>query len=349
MSAFASAEPTTVPTDLDLASGWYIGMRSEQLADRPRRLPLFGRDLVAWRDGTDEPVVLAGHCAHLGASLALGRVVDGCLRCPFHHWRYDASGACVHVPGLPQRPRIARVRTYPTVERHGYIWVWYGGTTPLYPLPGVPALDAPRGRYRTYRFSRTTPASPRRVLENAFDFYHFMTLHHVKSKAPVDLTMLTEQSQAAENGPPMPADAWIGAVLESRGLAVPRAIRAVGVKTDRFSLLVDGWPGGQRLTFYLDGTVMAKELLGVTPVAAGHTVMQGWTLVPRTGRLARDTALFWMYRAQHWLGTREDLAIYRTAAPDGHAVPVRYDHSVLRFRKYWAGWVDHARRAEAET
>ena len=128
---------------------------------------------------------------------------------------------------------------------------------------------------------------------------------------------------------------------------MPRAIRALGVKTDRFSLLVDGWPGGQRLTFYLDGTVMAKELLSVTPIAVGRTLMQGWTLVARSGLWPRDMSLFLTYRAQHWLGTREDLAIYRNAAPDGRAVPVRYDHSVLRFRKFWAGWVDHALAAEA--
>jgi hypothetical protein len=185
------------------------------------------------------------------------------------------------------------------------------------------------------------------VLENAFDSYHFMTLHKVKPSEPVALTMLTDQRDAAENGPRIADGAWIGAVLESRGLHLPRPLRALGITADRFSLLVDGWPGGQRLAFYLDGKLMARELLGVTPVAPGRTVMQGWTLVPRASRPVRDVMLLLMYRAQHWQGTREDLAIYRDAADD-RAAPVRYDHGVLRFRKWWADWVERARIAETD-
>ena len=336
------------PASMELAAGWYIGLRSDTLRARPRPLELFGRELVAWRDGTGRAVVLSRYCAHLGASLALGRVVDGCLRCPFHHWRYDAAGTCVEIPGAAGISRTAHVRAYPVAERHGYIWVWYGGAEPAYPLPEVPALDASRGRYFTYRFAHTTPAPARRVLENAFDSYHFMTLHNVKPSEPVALTMLTDQRDAAENGPHIAGGAWIGAVLESRGLHLPRPLRALGITADRFSLLVDGWPGGQRLAFYLDGKLMARELLGVTPVAPGHTVMQGWTLVPRSSRPVRDVLLLLGYRAQHWQGTREDLAIYRDAADGERAVPVRYDHGVLRFRKWWADWVERARTAETD-
>ena len=344
----AGVQATTTSAGMELAAGWYIAMRSDALRRRPRGLELFGRDLVAWRDGTGRAVVMSRYCAHLGASLALGTIVDGCLRCPFHHWRYDTSGTCVQIPGAPKLSRTANVRSYPVRERYGYVWTWFGGREPAYPLPEVPALDAPRGRYLTYRFAHTTPASARRVLENAFDFYHFITLHHVRSREPVGLTMLTDRGDAAENGPPIAAEAWIGALLESRGLHIPRPMRVLGIKTDRLSLLVDGWPGGQRLTFFLDGEVMAKELLGVTPIAEGHTVMQGWTLVPRSGWLLRDLMLQLMYRGQHWQGTREDLAIYRDAAADDRTVPVRYDQSVLRFRKFWSGWVERARTAETE-
>ncbi|MEV0134046.1 Rieske 2Fe-2S domain-containing protein [Dactylosporangium sp. NPDC050688] len=339
---------TTVAGDLDLAAGWYIAARADTVRRRPVPLDLFGRQLVAWRDGTGRAVLMPRHCAHLGASLALGKVVDGCLRCPFHHWRYDATGTCVDIPGATGLTRTARLRTYPLRERHGYLWAWYGGPRPAYELPEVPALDTPE-RYLTYRFRHSTPASPRRVLENAFDFYHFMTLHQVRSREPVELDLLDDPSEAADNGPPIPAEAWIGARLRSRGLHVPAPIRALGLRTDTFSLLVDGWPGGQRLTFYLDGRMVAKELLGVTPVAAGRTVMQGWTLVPRSGFLPRDLTLLLMYRAQHWQGTREDLAVYRHAADVDTPVPVRYDRSVLRFRRFWAGWVDRAEATEAAT
>ncbi|WP_406504788.1 aromatic ring-hydroxylating dioxygenase subunit alpha [Streptomyces sp. NBC_00212] len=338
--------PGTPAGGLALAAGWYIALASSDLGARPRELDLFGRELAAWRDGGGRAVVVPRHCPHLNASLALGKVVDGSLRCPFHHWRFDASGACVAIPGVRRIPPTARLRPYPVVERHGFVWAWYGGDEPLYPLPEFPALETGPSRYLTYRFAHRTPASPRRILENAFDHYHFMTLHGVRSAEDLRLTMLTDPGAASENGPPIAADAWLGARLESHDLQLPKALTALGITGKRFALLVDGWPGGQRLTFFLDGEVVAKELLGITPVADGHTVFQGWSLVRRTGRPLRDASAYLMYRAQHWLGTREDLAIYRTADDAHAAVPVPYDHSVLAFRKHYRTWVRRAERAE---
>ncbi|MFP3533989.1 Rieske 2Fe-2S domain-containing protein, partial [Burkholderia sp. SIMBA_042] len=60
---------------------------------------LFGRPCVAWRGTTGRAVVMDRHCAHLGANLADGQIKDGCIQCPFHHWRYDEQGQCVHIPG----------------------------------------------------------------------------------------------------------------------------------------------------------------------------------------------------------------------------------------------------------
>lgn len=332
--------------DLGLAAGWYIALPSVSLGGKPRALDLFGRQLVAWRDGKGRAVVMARHCPHLSASLALGKVIDGRLRCPFHHWRFDGTGACVAIPGVKRIPKSAHQKPYPVVERYGFVWAWYGGAEPLFPLPDFPALESDRDGYLCYGFANTTPAPPRRVLENAFDHYHFMTLHGVRAEASLRLAMLTDQADAAENGPPIAAEAWTGALLESRNLRLPKALTALGVKGKQFSLLVDGWPGGQRLTFYLDGEVVAKELLGITPVTRGRTLFQGWSLVRRSGRMLRDASTYLMYRSQHWLGTREDLAVYRHATQRRNGVPVTYDQGVLRFRKHYQTWVERAERAE---
>ena len=325
-----------------LAEGWYIALPSSKIGRKPRELDLFGRQLVAWRDGAGRASIMPRHCPHLGASLAIGKVVDGRLRCAFHHWKFDASGTCVDVPGVEGLPRGMKPRAYPIEERYGYVWIWYGDGEPAYPLPEVPALDAERHRYLGYRFAHTTSASPRRILENALDHYHFMALHGVQSTEPLQTIMLSDQEDAAENGPPIFDGAWTGARLEFRGLDLPPAIKALGIRTERFDLLVDGWPAGQRLTFLLNGEVVVKELLGITPVAAGKTIMQGWSLVRRTGNPARDALTLAAYRAHHWWGTKEDLAIYRNASDTSTSVPVRYDHALLRFRKQYATWVDRA-------
>ncbi|ABD12048.1 Rieske (2Fe-2S) protein [Frankia sp. CcI156] len=333
----------TEPPQPGLAAGWYIALPSEELGKRRGQpLTLFGRELVAWRDGTGRPVIMRRHCPHLGASLAFGKVVDGTLRCPFHHWHFDAAGACTHVPGTDRLPRRVARRSYPTDERYGYVWVWYGNPEPSYPVPAVPALAEGREAYLGYQFSHVTTASPRRVLENAFDCAHFGTLHRVRSGGGLKINILTEPSATAENGPPIGGDASIAAAMETDILDLPPTVRALGIRARKFTLLIDGWPGGQRLTFLLDGHVLAKELLGITPTSDGRTVLQGWSLIRRTGNRALDHLIRLAYRAQHEWGTREDLRIYRHASDVDGTVPVTADHGVLKFRKHYQRWVDAA-------
>jgi nitrite reductase/ring-hydroxylating ferredoxin subunit len=301
---------------------------------------LFERELVAWRGRHGRAVLMNRYCPHSSASLALGKVIDGCLRCRFHHWRFDDSGNCVEIPGAARIPKTAHQSAYPVLERYGFVWVWYGSPEPMFRLPEFPALDVDRRAYLAYRFKHTTPTPARRVLENAFDYYHFMTVHGVNATTPLRLTMLSEPEAALENGPAIATEAWFGALLESGDLRLPRVVRALGIEGKPLSLLVDGWPGGQRLTFFLDGHVVAKELLGVSPIARNHTIFQGWSLVRRSGQRLKDVLSYLMYRAQHRMGTHEDLKIYRHAVDAPTRVAVKYDYCVLRFRRHYQTWVE---------
>lgn len=102
------------------------------------------------------------------------------------------------------------------------------------------------------------------------------------------------------------------------------------------------WPGGQRLTFLDGDRPLAKELLAITPVRPGHTVFQGWSLVRQSPGLTGSAPAFWAYRYQHWLGTRQDLAIYRDAVDTDGSVNEPHDEGILRYRRYYRKWVEHA-------
>jgi hypothetical protein len=55
------------------------------------------------------------------------------LRCPFHGWLYDATGACLQQPAEPASSMFhAKVRqpAYPCVERSGIIWAYMGPGEP---------------------------------------------------------------------------------------------------------------------------------------------------------------------------------------------------------------------------
>ena len=79
-------------------------------------LKYFGRDLVLWRDEAGEFHLQDAFCPHLGAHLGVGGAVeDGCIRCPFHGWTFDGTGACTNIPYSDRLNRKAHVRTYPVV------------------------------------------------------------------------------------------------------------------------------------------------------------------------------------------------------------------------------------------
>lgn len=81
-----------------------------------------GRDVVVFRGESGVARMLDAYCPHVGAHLGHGgRVVGETLECPFHGWRLDGSGSCVHVPRVKKVPPRARVASYAVCEVSGAI------------------------------------------------------------------------------------------------------------------------------------------------------------------------------------------------------------------------------------
>ena len=67
----------------------------------PARVRLLSEDLVAFRDTSGKIAIVAANCPHRGASLFFGRNEEHGLRCVYHGWKYDITGACVDMPNEP--------------------------------------------------------------------------------------------------------------------------------------------------------------------------------------------------------------------------------------------------------
>ena len=105
-----------------------------------RRVRLLGEDLVLFRDDAGRYGLLDRHCAHRGADLSFGRAEDGGLRCPFHGWLFDATGACLEQPAEPEGSTFCqhvRQTAYRCQEANGIIFAYMGPGDP----PALPALD----------------------------------------------------------------------------------------------------------------------------------------------------------------------------------------------------------------
>jgi phenylpropionate dioxygenase-like ring-hydroxylating dioxygenase large terminal subunit len=168
-------------------NGWFIVAASADLAPGDvRPLHYFGRELVLFRGMDGAPHVLNAHCAHLGAHLAVGGVVEeSCIRCPFHGWKYDgSSGECVEVPydDVARIPRTATMRSYPTIERNHMIWAWHHleGGEPFYDVPAVEEFDDPGWLPIVVRdFEIATCCQE--MAENNVDRAHFKFVHGTDS------------------------------------------------------------------------------------------------------------------------------------------------------------------------
>ena len=58
-----------------------------------------------------------------------GRNEEEGLRCVYHGWKFDVTGACVDMPSEPAESNFktkVRTRAYPTRERNGVIWAYMG-------------------------------------------------------------------------------------------------------------------------------------------------------------------------------------------------------------------------------
>lgn len=154
---------------------WHPVAYSTELKEDPIGATLLGQSLAIARiDG--RIVAMDSRCAHKGASLALGKVVNGTIECPYHGWRYDGAGQCVRIPAREEMTGVikASVRQFHASESAGIIWVAL--ETPEFPAPVFPEIDDAeykvlQGPTYTWRTS-----APRR-LENFVDFGHFAYVH----------------------------------------------------------------------------------------------------------------------------------------------------------------------------
>jgi phenylpropionate dioxygenase-like ring-hydroxylating dioxygenase large terminal subunit len=131
-------------------------VRSDELPSPdcpPVRIRLLCEDLIAFRTTSGAAGLVANACPHRGASLFFGRNEEEGLRCVYHGWKFDVSGACVDMPSEPAESNFkskVTVKAYACRERGGIIWT-YMGTRELPPeLPDLEANMLPEGESAIY-------------------------------------------------------------------------------------------------------------------------------------------------------------------------------------------------------
>ena len=106
-----------------LRNAWYVANWSPEIKRALTPLTILGENIVFFRDENNDPVALEVACCHRKLPLSMGQLIGNRLQCGYHGLEYDASGACVKMPGRSRIPKRARVRSYPVVDRWDLIWI----------------------------------------------------------------------------------------------------------------------------------------------------------------------------------------------------------------------------------
>jgi phenylpropionate dioxygenase-like ring-hydroxylating dioxygenase large terminal subunit len=133
---------------------WLPAFKSDELPSPdcpPLRIRLLGENLIAFRTTSGKVGLVANACPHRGASLFFGRNEEEGLRCVYHGWKFDTTGACVDMPSEPAESNFkgkVRARAYAVEERNGVVWAYLGAQDKLPVLPHFEANLVEEGNVR---------------------------------------------------------------------------------------------------------------------------------------------------------------------------------------------------------
>lgn len=143
----------------------------------PVRVRLLGENFVAFRDSAGKIGFLNEPCCHRGASLALGRVEDGGIRCIYHGWKFAVDGTILETPNISDSKVKDKIKApaYPVREAGGLIWVYLGPKGQQPPVPNFHFMTVPDSHRSINR--AIIDCNWVQVMEGGLDSSHVGILH----------------------------------------------------------------------------------------------------------------------------------------------------------------------------
>jgi 5,5'-dehydrodivanillate O-demethylase len=145
-----------------------------------RAIRLMGEDLTLYKDLSGTYGLVDRHCPHRRADLSFGYVEDVGIRCNYHGWRMDETGACVEQPfeetfnpKSKLKDRCA-ITAYPVREVAGLLFA-YMGPAPVPQLPIWEPFTWSHGFIEV--ITADVPCNWFQCQENSCDPVHFEWMH----------------------------------------------------------------------------------------------------------------------------------------------------------------------------
>ena len=156
---------------------WQVAAYSAEVSHSLLKRRLLGEGVILYRTGAGAVVAMQDRCPHRYVPLSLGSLDGDIVQCGYHGLRFDATGACVQIPGQESIPPKARVRVYPTQERHTFMWIWLGDPERADPdlIPDFHWMDDPE--WAVAEGYHHVDADYRFLVDNLLDLSHETFVH----------------------------------------------------------------------------------------------------------------------------------------------------------------------------
>lgn len=157
-------------------NAWYVIAERSEVGRTPISRTVLGHSIMLFRAQAGGTVALQNRCCHRSFPLVHGKVDGDTIVCGYHGLRFDTSGRCVEIPMQKAVPSSVKVRSYCTVERGPFVWIWMGeGKADESSLPHQDWMEHPdwdsRWGYLHVRGSYV------HLHENLLDLSHLSFLH----------------------------------------------------------------------------------------------------------------------------------------------------------------------------
>lgn len=313
--------PFTIPV------GWFAVAETPDLeVGQTKAAYYFDTHLVLWRDETGEAHVMDAFCPHLGAHLGHGGTVEGCeIKCPFHGWKFDAEGANTDIPYSERTNGRAKVRTYPVLERNGFVYAWYHPhrEQPTWEVTEVTEIGD--GEFSgPKRTSHVVQAAIQEMAENAVDSAHFRYVHNTATVPEIEKYT---------------SDGHRAIMESSQKFPTPR-----GVVDGRIDSIADG-PGVSIVRF--SGIIDTLLVSASTPVDATTTQTRFNYYVRSVGDEKLNSSVGAAFAAEVDKQFMEDMPIWEHKAHLVRPALADNDGPFMKFRKWYSQFYAEPMKSDA--
>jgi phenylpropionate dioxygenase-like ring-hydroxylating dioxygenase large terminal subunit len=169
---------------------WYvIGKPSDFKPNESKKITVWSKNYVIWKNYNNEYFALDDVCPHKGASLSGGQIYNNCAVCPYHGYEFNTNGTLVKVPGLNfQSSPIHDVSKFSIVEKNGWVYLNTMSTNDTNKNINIFEEEEISKNYPVVFLEMDFNCYSRILSENSLDVMHIGFVHtfgNTKNPAPI--------------------------------------------------------------------------------------------------------------------------------------------------------------------